>query len=169
MTLYSGQRPSAALLNSIIPQFDSGTYSPGISATSATPVLGASGFLTGRWYRLGRVVTAFIDLNIAGSGSSIVGTSWRLELPFLADASFHVNLSGTLDDTADDVSHYVSRSSTAAQSLVGTGVLGTYNSVAGTGIVIYKTASSTSVGSADFTTTARIHAQVTYVADASEF
>ena len=169
MTLYSGQRPSAALLNETIPAFATGTYSPQISATSSTPVLGADGFLTGRWVRLGRFVTAYIDLYIAGSGSSIVGTSWRLELPFLADSASHVNLSGTLDDAADTIGNYTSRSATAAQSLVGGIILGTYNSVAGTGCVFYKTASSTSVGSADFTTTARIHAIVHYVADPSEF
>lgn len=166
---FSGQRPTAAQFNEDIPFFDTGTYSPNISATSATPVLGASGFLTGRWTRVGYQITAYIDLYIAGSGSSIVGTSWRLELPFLADGSFHTNLSGTLDANADTIGNYVSRSDTAAQSQTGAVILGTYNSVAGTGTVFYLPGSSTSLGSSNFTTTARIHAKVTYIADPSEF
>lgn len=173
MTLYSGQRPSAALLNSIIPAYDTGVYTPVLtrSDTAVTPALGATGYITGIWFRTGLAITAYADLNIAGAGASIAGTSWRISLPFLADDVFHGNLDGTLNDLSDVIGNYHTRSGTTAQITTGAVVLSSYNdgTNAGRAMIFYLPADNNSLGSASFTTSARIKAKVHYVADPSEF
>lgn len=146
-----------------------GTYTPVISATTSTPAVGASGFLKGTYWRYDYMVRAVMELLISGAGASIAGTSWRLSLPYAADLTFHT--ADVLNATSDIIGSYQTRSDTAAQAKTG-GVLlagpsGSDN--AGTYGIFYSSASNTSLGSADFTGTARIKAEVWYVADQSAF
>jgi hypothetical protein len=161
-TLLAGQIPDAATLSDPDNQVVSGTYTPTLTASGGTPAIGADGFLTGWYHRVGRLVTVWIDINLAGSGVSIVGTTWRVSLPFDADTSFHTT--GVLDAASDQIGVARTRSGTAAQS-TNFGVL--LSAVAE--LIFYGPGTNTSMGSADFTTSARIKAVVHYLADAAEF
>lgn len=146
-----------------------GTYTPVISAATSTPAVGASGFLTGKYFRYDYMVHAIIELLISGVGASIAGTSWRITLPYAADLSFHA--ADILNATSDNIGSYQTRSDTAAQAKTGACLLSgpSGSDQAGTAIIFYSSASNTSVGAADFTGTARIKAEVCYVADSSAF
>lgn len=143
---------------------ETGEYQPLLSATVA-PALGASGFLNGVFWRTGYKVTAIIDLNLEGAGISIVGASWRISLPYLADMSLHV--AGVLDAESHQIGSFDSRSDTAADSRTGAVLLAgpTGNDTEGTYMIFYPNASNGSIGSTSFTTDARIKAVVQYVAD----
>lgn len=160
--LLAGQIPDADVFNDPVNMVDEDTYTPTLTASGGSPAAGASGFLTGFWQRIGRRVTVWIDINLEGAGVSLAGTSWRISLPFDADLSLHT--AGILDAASDMVGSYFSRSDTASQSLVGVCLL------SGTAeVIMYKNASNTSVGTADFTVDGRIKAIIHYVAAAAEF
>lgn len=139
-----------------------GTYQPVITATTSTPVLGASGYLLGSWQRTGLRITGWIELLISGSGASIVGTSWRLTLPFSADTTLHST--GVLDAATHNVGFARTRSATAAQSMLAAALLADSQN-----LVFYGPATNTSLGSADFTTTARMHVRFRYQAHPTNF
>jgi len=160
--LAAGDEIEAVSLTEIDRRVEHDTYTPTLTATGGTPAVGASGFLTGWWYRTGRLLTVWIDINLAGAGVSLVGTSWRVSLPKLADLSRHS--AGVLAADSDCVGHSFWSSGTAAQSLTTTCLLS-----AGAELVFYSSGSNTSRGSADFTTSGRIKAFVQYMADATAF
>lgn len=133
-----------------------GTYSPTITGTGGNPVINGTSFLTGKWWRIGRQVTAIIDLFI-DSDEDFGGSSWRITLPFSADTSFHTT--GVLNATSDNIGNYKARSNTASESSAGSVLL-----ASATTTIFYPHATGTSVGAANFTTTARLKAQVNYIA-----
>jgi hypothetical protein len=146
-----------------------GTYTPALTATGATPALGASGYSVGKWWRVSNHMHVIVDLLISGAGASIVGTSWRVSLPFVADLTFHA--ANILNATSDAIGPFYTRSSTNSQDVAGmcllSGPAGT--DTTGDGVIFYYGGTATSLGSADFTTTARIKFVVSYVADPTAF
>lgn len=145
------------------------TYTPILNATGGTPALGASGFLTGKWQRFGRWVIATVDLNFLGAGVSIVGSSYRISLPFDADLTHHT--AGPLDAASDIIGGFGTRSGTASQALHGSALLAGPNGTdtAGTYMIFYAHASNSSIGSTNFTTSGRLKARVAYLATAASF
>lgn len=133
-----------------------GTYSPTITGTGGNPVINGTSFLTGKWWRTGRQVTAIIDLFI-DSDADFGGSSWRITLPFSADTSFHTT--GVLNAASDNIGNYKARSNTAAESSAGAVLL-----ASATTTIFYSHAFNTSIGAANFTTNARLKAQVSYIA-----
>lgn len=142
-----------------------GTYTPVLSAGGGTPALGANGFLTGKWWRHSNHVTAIAELNIEGAGASIVGTSWRITLPFVADLTLHT--SNVLNAASDIIGNFQTRSATATEALHGSVLLSgpSGTDTTGNAMIFYFNGSNTSVGAVLFTTSVRIKAIVHYVAD----
>jgi len=139
-----------------------GSYTPTLTATGGTPALGADGFLTGKYHRTGLQIAGWVDLLISGAGASIVGTSWRISLPFNADLTLHT--AGILDATSTALGLARSRSATAAQSNNFSVLLSAVKEM-----IFYGPASNSSLGSGDFTTNARLHIDFEYIADAAAF
>lgn len=160
--LAAGDELEAVSLTETDRKVTSTTYTPTLTATGGTPALGASGFLTGGYHRTGLLINGWIDLLISGAGASIVGTSWRLSLPVNADLSIHT--AGVLDAASHRIGASTNRSSTAAQSGNASALLSAVKE-----LVFYLSGTNTSLGSADFTTTARMHVHFTYIADAAAF
>ena len=143
-------------------QLVTGTYSPAISAAGGTPDVGA-GYLTGAYWRIASEINYEIDLFI--TGGTIAGTSWRITLPFLANLAVHT--ASTLGNPSSAIGTYQTLSSTAAQAVTGTALLSgpSGSDTAGTALIFYFAGSVTSLGSANFTTTARIKCWGRYLAD----
>lgn len=140
-----------------------GTYTPVLSASGGTNVLGASGFLVGWWHRTGLKIWGGFDLNISGAGATLAGTTWRITLPF--DADLTLLTAGVLDARSTYIGSARLRSGTAAQSK-GASIL--LSAVAE--MIFYNNdGTNTSLGASDFTTSARIHGMFEYVADPAEF
>ncbi len=159
----AGQELTADLLTDADRLVTQSTYTPTLTATTSTPVIGADGWLRGAWHRTGLLINGWADVYVAGAGSSIVGTSWRVSLPFAADTSLHV--AGLLDAEANCIGLCRTRSATAAQSGNFSAILGSTASQ----MIFYGAGTNTSLGNADFTTTARMHVRFTYVADPAAF
>jgi hypothetical protein len=138
-----------------------GTYTPTITVNTGTvPTLGVAGYLVGKWWLVGRSIHVIVDLLISGTGSDLAdGTSWRLSLPTAADTTLHAVGAGGLNDVNDVIGNYVSRSSTLAQSTAGAAIL-----LTSTTMIFYAHGSGVSVGAADFSSSARIKAHVSYLA-----
>jgi hypothetical protein len=135
-----------------------GSYLPSITATGGTPAVG-TGFLTGKWNRNGLRVWGSFDLLI--SGGTIAGTSWRISLPFLADLTHHT--AGVLAAASDCIGCGQTSSGTSSQAVVFTTLLS-----AAAEMVFYFNASTTSLGSANFTTTARMKGKFRYLANPAD-
>jgi hypothetical protein len=142
-----------------------GIYTPVISAAGGTPAVGASGFLTGKWWRHSNHVTAVIDLCISGAGSSLAGTSWRITLPFVADLTFHK--ANVLNAESDCIGNFQTHTTVSADARTGSCLLSGPSGTDTTGdaIVFYPNGSTGSLGTGNFTTTGRVKAIVSYVAD----
>lgn len=138
------------------------TYTPTLTATGGTPAVGASGFITGWWYRTGRLVTVWVDISLAGAGVSLVGTSWRVSLPHNADTSRHT--AGILNAESDCLGIMRTYSGTSAQGNTYSALLSAVKE-----LIFYGPGTTTSMGSADFTTAGRIKICVQYLADAAAF
>src|SRR5678809_1517522 len=124
-----------------------GSYVPILTASGGTPAVG-TGFLTGKWNRNGLRVWGSFDLSIAGG--TIAGTSWRVSLPFAADLTHHT--AGVLAAASDCIGCGQTSSGTAAQACVFITLLS-----AASEMVFYTNASTTSLGSANFTTVSYTH------------
>jgi hypothetical protein len=160
--LAGGDELEAVSLTEIDRRMEDDTYTPTLTASGGTPAIGASGFLTGWWSRIGLDMDVWIDINLAGAGISLVGTSWRVGLPKQADLTRHS--AGILAADSDAIGTSFWASGTAAQSLLTTCILS-----AAAELIFYASGSSTSRGSGDFTTSGRIKAHVRYKVAASEF
>lgn len=139
-----------------------GTYTPTLTATGGTPAIGASGAINGWYHRTGLLIDVWAHILLSGAGVSIVGTSWRVSLPFSADTSLHT--AGALDAVSTAIGTNRTRSGTATQSQTCAALLS-----AASEMIFYGPATNTSLGSADFTTTARMHIRARYIAAASNF
>lgn len=135
-----------------------GTYNPTITASGGTPAVG-SGFLTGRWTRNGLRIIGGFDLFI--TSGTIAGTSWRISLPFLADLTHHT--AGVLAAASDCIGCGQTSSGTTSQAVVFTTLLS-----AAAEMIFYFNASTTSIGSANFTTTARMKGKFRYLASSAD-
>ncbi len=146
-----------------------GTYTPVISGSGSTPVVGASGYLTGKWARVSNHVSAWIELFISGAGSALVGTSWRITLPFAADLTLHT--ANLLSQPSDRIGGFQTHSTASTDALSGNCLLAgpAGSDTTGTAIIFYAAGSTASIGSGSFTTTAKIKASVHYVADPTLF
>jgi hypothetical protein len=136
------------------------TYTPTLTASGGTPAIGADGFLTGWWSRVGLDMDVWIDISLAGVGVSLVGTSWRISLPYNVDLTRHSV--GVLNAASDMVGAAVTWSATSADGRV-CGVLVS----AVKELIFYPNGSTASIGSGNFTTGARIkgHVRVKVAAD----
>jgi len=158
----AGDELEAVTLTEADRRVEDDTYTPTLTATGGTPAIGADGYLTGWWHRVGLLETVWIDILLSGAGVSLVGTSWRIGLPHDADLTRHT--AGILNASGDLVGNYQTHSSTSSQALAGGFLL------SGTAeLIMYASGSTSSRGSADFTTTARIKGKVQYYVDAAEF
>lgn len=138
------------------------TFTPTLTATGGTPAIGADGFLTAWWYRTGRVVDVWYDICLSGAGVSIVGTSWRLSLPLDVDTTRHTT--GVLNAASDCIGVGGTQSSTSTDGRV------LFVLCSGTAeLIMYPNGSTSSLGSGNFTTQARIKLHIRYLADAAEF
>lgn len=160
--LAAGDEIEAVSLTEIDRRAEHDTYTPTLTASGGTPAVGASGFLTGWWYRTGLLMTVFFDLNLAGAGVSLVGTSWRVSLPKNANLTRHS--AGVLNADSDEIGTAFWSSGTAAQSLLTTVILS-----GAAEMIFYASGSNTSRGSGDATTSLRIKGCVQYLADAAAF
>lgn len=142
-----------------------GTYTPVLTAATATPVLGATGYLTGNYARIGRSVSAWIELNIEGAGASLVGTSWRITIPYLADLSLHT--ANILNAVSTRIGGFTTRTPTAGEFKNGAALLAGPSGTDTTGTAVVLYAGNTSIGGVDFTTSVRMHINVHYIADAA--
>lgn len=138
------------------------TYTPTLTASGGTPAIGADGFLTGWWYRTGRLVTVWIDISLSGAGVSLAGTSWRVSLPFDVDTTRHSV--GVLNAASDAIGIAGTHSATSTDGRV---CFVLCSAVAE--LIFYPNGSTASVGAGNFTTSARIKAKVQYLADAAQF
>ena len=139
-----------------------GTYTPTFTSGAPAVAIGASGFLTGAWHRTGLLIEGWVDILVSGVGSNVGGTSHRIGLPFDADLTLHPV--GVLNAASHNIADFQTSSGTAAQALSGSGLI---SAVAE--LVFYSSGSTTSIGGANFTTTARWKVRFSYVADAAEF
>jgi hypothetical protein len=149
----AGQKLTAADLNTLNTK---GTYSPTIAGSGGNPVINGTSFLTGKWWRVGLIVSFTIDLFIDES-ADFGGTSWRITLPFVWDSAFHDG--GVLAGVSDNVGNFGSRSSTSSQSTTGMCVLDSAGR-----LIFYGNATNSSLGPGDFGTQARLKAFGQYVA-----
>src|SRR5690606_14884575 len=117
----AGQKVTADVLNPELGIVEKDDYTPDIDASGGTVAVGADGFLTGKYWRIGTYVWGSVDLNVEGSGASIDGTSWRISLPFAADLNFHT--SGVLNAASDIIGNFQSRSGGAGEHQTGAAVL----------------------------------------------
>lgn len=138
------------------------TYTPTLTASGGTPAIGADGFLTGWWSRHGCEIDVWIDISLSGVGVSLVGTSWRVSLPFDVDTSRHST--GVLNAASDCIGIAGTHSATSTDGRV---CFVLCSGVAE--LIFYPNGSTASIGSGNFTTSARIKAHVRYRADPAEF
>lgn len=134
-----------------------GSYTPTITVAGG----GSVTLITqrGRWWRVGRQVTASVGI----SSSTFSGTNWALSLPFLADTTFHTP--GFPASNSDCIGSYWSYSfGNTSQNTAGAVLLSSASL-----FYFLPHGSGTLIGSANFTTSALIKAQIHYVADPAEF
>jgi hypothetical protein len=167
-TFDTNERLTATKLNQLgaavgFTQAVDGTYTPTLTATGGTPNIGASGYLNGVWWRTSNHLTVIFDVSLAGAGVSIVGSSWRISLPFNADLTLHPT--GALNAPSHVIGNFQTQSPTSAEVVAGSIILSAVAEM-----IFYATGSSGSIGSAAFTgASARFKGTAHYVADPTLF
>lgn len=165
LAVYAAGPPEPRLIASDIKdprrRVTAGRYTPVLSATGGTNVLGSGALLNGWWMRTGLLVSAWVDF-YSGTSPTLAGTSWRFTLPFTPDTSLHTP--GDLAAASTGIGYATTRSGTATQCQQCAVLLS-----GASDMIFYGPGTNSSLGSADFTTDARIHAEVTYMAASSNF
>jgi hypothetical protein len=140
-----------------------GTYTPALSATGATPNIGATGTLRGIWWRTSNHMSGSFEISLSGAGVSFVGTSWRVTLPFAADLTLHTF--GALAADSDNIGDFQTQSPNSVDVRTGSILLSNPAEV-----IFYSSDSNASIGGALWTgTSGRIKGRFHYVADPSLF
>lgn len=139
-----------------------GTYTPTLTASGGTPAVGAAGSISGWYHRTGLLVNAWVHILLSGAGVSIVGTSWRVSLPFAADLTLHTP--GVLNAASTAVGMCRTRSATSTQSDTFMALLSAQSE-----LIFYGPAVNGSMGSGNFTTSARLHVRARYIATDTAF